>query len=75
MGTKYISVGQSEWAFPEGDIDDAVKSVKAALENSTVAELQLVDGHGRPVTVCLNGRTVDTVTLDLSGTPRPSEIS
>lgn len=75
MGSKYISVGQQEWVFPEGDIDATVKSVKAALDNGTVAEVALLDAHGRAVTVCVNGRTVETVTLDLSGDPRPSEIS
>lgn len=75
MSRKRVIIGQSEWAVDERDVQTVVEQIKAALENGTVAELALLDGAGRPVTVYLNGRTAVTVVVDLDRDPRPSEIS
>jgi len=75
MSRKRIVVGQSEWAIDERDVETVVEQVKAALENGTTAELVLLDGAGRPVTVYVNGKVVETVVVDLDRDPRPSEIS
>lgn len=75
MSRKRVIIGQSEWTIDERDVQSVVEQIKAALENGTVAELVLLDGAGRPVTVYLNGRAAVTVVVDLDRDPRPSEIS
>jgi hypothetical protein len=75
MSTKRILVDQSEWSFPEGDVTGTLDQITSALKDGTVAVLSLIDDSKRPVTVYLNGKTVQTVVVDLDGDPRPSEIS
>ncbi|HEV2637926.1 MAG TPA: VCBS domain-containing protein [Actinocrinis sp.] len=75
MSERRVIVGQSEWAFPAGDVTATVESIKTALETGAVVALDLVDGSGREVTVYLNGKAAQTVVVDLGGGPRPSEIS
>ncbi|HEX4701636.1 MAG TPA: hypothetical protein VH352_05855 [Pseudonocardiaceae bacterium] len=74
-GKRIIMVGQSRWTFPDGDVADALAEIRSAMRDSKVAVLSLIDGDDRPVTVYLNGRTTETVMVDLGGEPRPSEIS
>jgi hypothetical protein len=74
MGKKLI-IGQSEWGIADDDASSVVKQVRAAMENGTSTELQLVDGAGRAVSVILNPKAVPTVVLDLDQDPRPSEMS
>jgi hypothetical protein len=45
------------------------------MEGGSVAQLPLLGTGDRPVTVYLNGRTVETVVIDLNGDGRPGEIS
>ncbi|WBB80608.1 hypothetical protein O7606_04245 [Micromonospora sp. WMMD882] len=75
MSRKRVIIGQSEWGVDERDVDTVVEQIKTALAEGAVAELVLLDGAGRPVTVYLNGRAAVTVVVDLDRDPRPSEIS
>ena len=75
MSEKRIAIGQSQWTFPDGDVTDALEQIKSALQDGSVTALSLIDGGNRPVTVYLNGKTAETVVVDLGGDPRPSEIS
>jgi hypothetical protein len=75
MSSNRIVVGQSEWTFPEGDVAKTLELIKSAMENGSVAELELVDASGRTVSVYLNGAVVPTVVVDLGDGARPSEIS
>ena len=72
---KKVIVGASEWGLQDGDAADVLTRIKSAMTDGGVAELPLVDSAGRPVTVYVNGRTTDTVVVDLDGGPRPSEFS
>ncbi|GHJ48941.1 hypothetical protein Cs7R123_62830 [Catellatospora sp. TT07R-123] len=74
MGRKRVIIGATEWGISDEDVVDVVAKIKAALQNGTVAELQLVDGANRRVTVYLNGRAAASVVLDLDLGPRPTEI-
>jgi len=74
MARKRVIIGQSEWGIIDENVNDVVAKIKTAMENGTVAELELVDGADRRVTVYLNGKTVAAVTLDLDLGPRPTEI-
>jgi hypothetical protein len=73
--SKRIVVGQSEWTFPEGDVAKTLELIKSAMENGTVAELDLVDAAKEQVTVYLNGATVQTLAVSMGDAARPSEIS
>lgn len=75
MGDRRIVVGSSEWKLPDGDVTDTLAQITRALETGTVATLELLDADGATMTVHLNGKTVQTVAVDLNGSPRPSEIS
>jgi hypothetical protein len=70
-----LIVGGSEWKLPSGDVTGLLKQVDQSLATGTVARLQLLTQRNRSVTVLLNGKTVETVAVDLGGGPRPSEIS
>ena len=75
MGGKWIRIGGSDWNLRENDVDTVAK-VKQALKSGTVARLELLDGaSGGTVTVHLNGRTAESVVLDLGLAARPGEIS
>jgi hypothetical protein len=74
MSKMRLSVGRFEYGIDEPDLVTVIEQVKSALENSTIAELVLLDGD-RPVTVYLNGRTADAVIVDADRDPRPGEIS
>lgn len=75
MSRKRVIVGQSEWAIDEQDVENVVDQIKSALDKGTVAELPLLDGAGRAVTVYLNGKVAETVVVDLDRGARPSEIA
>lgn len=75
MSRKRIIVGQSEWAIADEHVVSVVDQIKAAMTDGTVAQLELLDGAGREVTVYLNGRAAESVVVDLDRGPRPSEIS
>lgn len=75
MGRKRVIVGGSEWAIDEQDLDGVVTQIRTAMAEGTVAELSLLDGAGRSVTVYLNGKVAETVVVDLDRGPRPGEIS
>lgn len=74
MGRKRVIIGQSEWGIDDENVNDVVAKIKAAMENGTVAELALVDGADRRVTVYLNGKVTLSVVVDLDLGPRPTEI-
>lgn len=75
MGRKRVIIGQSEWGIANDTVDDVTSRIKAAMENGTVAELPLLDGANRQVTVYLNGKLAAAVVIDLDLGPRPTEIS
>jgi hypothetical protein len=75
MSTKRVIVGQSSWAVGDRDVDTVLADIRTAMEGSSIAQLPLYDSDGRPVTVYVNGRTVQTVVVDLDGDGRPGEIS
>jgi hypothetical protein len=75
MSGNRIVVGQSEWTFAKEDAADVVARIESALSDGTVVRLSLIDGAGRPVQVFINGRSTETVVIDLGESPRPSEIS
>jgi hypothetical protein len=75
MGRKRVIIGQSEWGIDDADVTEVAAKIKAAMENGTVAELSLVDGANRRVTVYLNGKVALSVVLDLDLGPKPTEIS
>jgi hypothetical protein len=75
MGRKRVTIGQSEWGIDDADVADITAKIKAAMENGTVAELPLIDGANRRVTMYLNGRAASSVTVDLDLGPKPTEIS
>lgn len=75
MGRKRVIIGQSEWGIANDTVDDVTSRIKAAMENGTVAELPLLDGANRQVTVYLNGKLAAAVVVDLDLGPRPTEIS
>jgi len=75
MSTKRVIVGQSSWAVADRDVDNVLGQIRDAMEGGSVAQLPLLDTGGRPVTVYVNGRTVETVVIDLNGDGRPGEIS
>lgn len=70
-----ITVGQSEWTLAEGDAAALLSDIEAALDKGTVLRMNLNDATGKPVDVFINGRVVETVSVDLNAGPRPSEIS
>ena len=70
-----ITVGQSQWTFPDGDVAATLGQIETALQDGSLAELSLIDGDKRPVTVYLNGKAAEMVVIDLGGSPRPTEIS
>lgn len=74
MSVKRVIVGQSAWTIADDDTDTP-KAIKAAMENGTVAELQLVNDVGHAVLVYLNGKIAETVVVDLGEDAKPSEIS
>jgi hypothetical protein len=71
---KKLIVGEQSWNIPDADAANIVKQVKDAVSTSGSAELQLLDGAGRAVTVLLNAKAAATVALDLDQDPRPGEI-
>lgn len=73
--TKRVIVGQSSWAVNDRDLDNVLGQIRDAMEGESVAQLALLDTDGRPVTVYVNGRTVETVAIALNGDARPGEIS
>ena len=76
MSNKRVIIGQSEYGI--GDDKDAmqiVQAIKTALENGTVADLELRDADNRRVRVLINGKAAPAVVIDLNVDPRPSEIS
>lgn len=75
MSRKRVIIGGSEWGIDDADVADVTAKIKAALENGTVAELALVDGANRLVTVYLNGKATASVTVDLDLGPKPTEIA
>ena len=75
MSRKRVIIGQSEWGIEDQNVTAVVAAIKTALTDGTLAELPLLDGSGRVVTVYLNGRTVLSVVVDLDvGPPKPTEI-
>jgi hypothetical protein len=76
MGDKRITIGGSSWKLlPTGDVDDTLKQIRQALDAGTVTRLELLDvDTGNAVSVYLNGGVTDTVSIDLGGDARPSEI-
>lgn len=72
---KRIIIGQSEWALPDGDSADLLAQIESAIRDGSVLRLSVEDSAGRAITVFVNGRTVETVVVDLDAGPRPSEIS
>jgi hypothetical protein len=75
MGRKRVIIGQSEWGIHDTDVADVTAKIKAAMENGTVAELSLIDGANRRVTVYINGSVTPFVTVDLDLGPKPTETS
>ena len=59
----------------EGDPAALLSDIEAALDKGTVLRMNLNDATGKPVDVFINGRVVETVSVDLNAGPRPSEIS
>jgi len=74
MGRKRVIIGSQEWGIDDTDKDDVVAKINAAMENGTVAELALLDGANRRVSVYLNGRVAVAVVVDLDLGPKPTEI-
>jgi hypothetical protein len=75
MGRKRVIIGQTEYGIHDSDVADVTAKIKAAMENGTVAELSLLDGADRQVTVYLNGKVALSVVVDLDLGPKPTEIS
>ena len=73
-GRKRVIVDRAEWAIGD-DADKVVAQIDEAMSQGTVAELQLLDGANRVVTVRLNGKVVPWVVVDLDVGSKPSEIS
>jgi hypothetical protein len=74
MRSSRVMLGDTSWLIPDGNLENVIAQIKEAMENSTVVSLDLIDTHGRPIIVLLNGRTVQNVAIDLDLDPRPSEI-
>jgi hypothetical protein len=76
MGRKRVFIGQSEWGIDEAEVDAVVEKIKETMVKGTVAELSLLDGANRRVTVYLNGKLAPSVVVDLDiEGPKPTEIS
>ncbi|HET9168745.1 MAG TPA: hypothetical protein VFN97_04885 [Actinospica sp.] len=76
MSDRQIVIGGTAWRLPEGDVTGTLKQIQRALEAGAATRLELGDADtGAAVTVYLNGAATDTVSVDLGGGPRPSEIS
>ena len=75
MVRKRVIIGGVEYGIVDGQSEAVATQIKTALDSATVATLELLDGANRSMTVYLNGRTVETVVLDLNAGPKPSEIS
>ncbi|WP_117212327.1 hypothetical protein [Allorhizocola rhizosphaerae] len=75
MGRKRVIIAQTEWGIDDANVADVVAKIKSAMENGTVAELALLDGADRQVTVYLNGKVALSVVVDLDLGPKPTEIS
>jgi hypothetical protein len=75
MSRKRIIVDHNDWTIDEAAGQNVPELVKDAMDNSTVAEIAVLDDADRQVTLYLNGRTVSDVVIDLDLGPRPSEIS
>jgi hypothetical protein len=75
MGRKRVIIGQSEWAIDDSDVKEVVARITAAMENGTVARLDLLDGADRQVMVFLNGKATASVVVDLDVGTKPTEIS
>jgi hypothetical protein len=73
MSRKYLIVGESTWEI-DRDVEKVVGQVREALANRTVADVEVLDGAGRVVSVLVNGAAAPAVVIDLGAGPRPSEI-
>jgi len=75
MHGKKVIIGQTEWVIPDGELVTVWSLIRTAMADGSRAELELLDADKRPVTVYLNGATVDMVVVDPDGDPRPTEWS
>ena len=76
MSGSRIIVGQSAWTLTaDQDVVKVMEEIESALQNGTSLKLPLVDSSQHQVTVFINGRSVETVVVDLGVEARPSQIS
>jgi hypothetical protein len=76
MSGSRIIVGQSAWTLTDDqDVAKVIEQIESALQNGTSLRLPLVDSAKNQVTVFINGRSVETVVVDLNADARPSQIS
>jgi hypothetical protein len=68
-------IGQAEWGLGNQDAGTVIKHVEAALENGSVAQLELYNSSGARVIGLVNGKVTPIVVFDLDGNPRPTEMS
>lgn len=75
MSRKRIVIGQSEWTLNGEDAAGVLTEIESAIKDGSLLRLSLTDNADRPVEVFINGRTVQSIAVDLGEGPRPSEIS
>ncbi len=75
MSRKRIVIGESEWSLNGEDAAAVLTQIESALKDGSLLRLSLTDSADRSVEVFINGRTVQSVSVDLGEGPRPSEIS
>ncbi|ACU75783.1 hypothetical protein Caci_6952 [Catenulispora acidiphila DSM 44928] len=75
MHTRKVIIDSTQWISEEPDAAKLVGTIQDAMQNGTVVSLPLLDTARRRFTVIVNGRTVQTVAVDLDMNPAPTEMT
>lgn len=80
-GDKRVIVGGNSYVIDEGpegserNIDAIVAEFRRAMTSDGLAEIPVLDGDGKRMTLLLRGGDTGPVVLDLGLGPRPNEMS
>lgn len=75
---KRLRVGRFNYVLDEYELDDiavVTGQIQQAMADGGVVSVNVLDEHGRRLTLYLNGSLLDVVAVDLGLGPRPGEIS
>lgn len=75
MSERRLYVGGLEFGIAKEHAEEVAAQVKGAIRKGAYVEVEVLDEHGRQVTLCLNGKQVGVAAIDLGLGAKPMDPS